>query len=124
MKNVKLEDIKKYVEICTGIDDISKKDRSKGYTYARALYYKLASENTYQSLVKIGKYLGKNHASVLHGMNKIYEEATIYQDDILIYYNNFKKKISEDKTKEQLETENEILMLKIKILENKLGYNI
>lgn len=124
MKNVKLEDIKKYVEICTGIDDIAKKDRSKGYTYARALYYKLAQENTYQSLVKIGKYLGKNHASVLYGINKIYEEATMYQDDILTYYKNFNIKISDVKTKEQLETENEILMLKIKILQNKLGYKI
>ncbi len=121
MNHIKVTDLKKYVETCTGIVDISSKDKTRPYAHARALYYKLARDYTPESFNTIGKLLGKNHATVMHGINKIFKEALMYEDDIIEYYNKFKVVKDKYLTNEQLRAENEILLIKLKILENKLG---
>jgi len=61
--------------------DIQKETRKREYVYGRFLFYKLAKElNPFCSSVVIGKFLGKNHATVLHG-HKQFKNIIIYNQD-------------------------------------------
>lgn len=63
----------------TGLE-IGKKTRKKQYVKARAVYYKLAKENTELSLEEIGSFCGnRDHATVLHGLKK-WEREMKYPD--------------------------------------------
>ena len=50
---------------------ITSKSRRRKYVEARAIYYKLLRKNTRSSLQYIANTLGKNHATVLHGINQL-----------------------------------------------------
>ena len=60
-----LHNIMKYVIRETG-QDILNPARQRDRIDARTLYYLLARENTTASYAKIGKVVGKSHASVMH----------------------------------------------------------
>lgn len=68
--------------------DINKNTRERVYVYARALYYKLAKEYTFNSLQVIADKFGKNHATVLHGL-KVFEEIRIYNKEMYRLYEDF-----------------------------------
>jgi len=61
--------------------DIRKQTRKREYVYARFVFYKLAKElNPFCSSVMIGRFLGKDHATVLYG-NKQLENIIEYNQD-------------------------------------------
>ncbi len=64
------EQIKKLVIENTGID-IDNPVRKRAFVEARAIYYKLLREYTLLSLVEIGDYVKKNHATVIHGIKNL-----------------------------------------------------
>lgn len=51
--------------------DITKDTRVREYIDARAIYFKLAKENTHDTLASIGRSMGRDHATVLHFNRKI-----------------------------------------------------
>lgn len=62
--------------------DIRKQTRKREYVYARFVFYKLAKElNPFCSSVMIGRFLGKDHATVLYG-NKQLENIIEYNQDL------------------------------------------
>lgn len=89
--------IKKYVENEFNIKDISKKTRKKEYISARAIYYKLSKEETSASLSKIGSFIDKNHATVLHGLNSIFPSLEIYDRKAYNVYVKYKEIDENDK---------------------------
>jgi len=65
---MKLDEIRKLVSLEVGVD-ITLKTRKREVVYARAIYFKLCREFTMQPLSAIGKEVGRDHATVLHGIN-------------------------------------------------------
>ena len=64
------EQIKKLVIENTGID-IDNPVRKRAFVEARAIYYKLLREYTSLSLSEIGKYVKKDHTTVIHGIKNL-----------------------------------------------------
>lgn len=87
--NIELKTIKNYVEKNLNIH-LNTKSRTREEAYARSLYYKIAREYTFFPLDKIGKVVGRDHATVLHGL-KLFEEANEYDGAISKVYNSFVK---------------------------------
>jgi len=114
---MKLEQIRDVVETVTGLDLMDHR-RNRQLVEARALFYFLARKNTNSSLMKIGDFLNKNHATVMNALNKWdYMYEPYLQDEILKcielipeVLKNSKEK--NDKIKDFYE--NEILSLKNK----------
>ncbi len=104
----------------TDIKTIHNESRLRCFLVYKQVMCYLANKDGYSKNF-IGRKLGKNHATVMHGINKIFKEALMYEDDIIEYYNKFKVVKDKYLTNEQLRAENEILLIKLKILENKLG---
>ena len=84
---VQLETIKDYIEANIRVS-LKKKTRARDMCYARAVYYKLAKRYTVQSLSSIGKLVGRDHATVLHGL-KLFDEAIMYSEPLKIVYDSF-----------------------------------
>jgi len=84
---VQLETIKDYIEANIKVS-LKKKTRARDICYARAVYYKLAKRYTVQSLSSIGKLVGRDHATVLHGL-KLFDEAIMYSEPLKIVYDSF-----------------------------------
>lgn len=84
---VQLETIKDYIEANIKVS-LKKKTRAKDMCYARAVYYKLAKRYTVQSLTSIGKLVGRDHATVLHGL-KLFDEAIMYSEPLKVVYDSF-----------------------------------
>lgn len=80
-----LANIKKIVESVTGIEDISKRKRTRPYPYARNIYYKIAQDKTNMSLEKIGAVVDRDHACVIHGL-KVFHDLYDYEDFIKVNY--------------------------------------
>lgn len=66
----KLIKIHEYVNKVYGID-IMNQTRVRKYTEARALFYLIARNSTNLTYKMIGEYIGKDHASVIHGLKNI-----------------------------------------------------
>ena len=65
--------------------DIKKKTRKREFVYGRFLFYKLVKElNPFCSSVVIGRFLGKDHATVLHGNKQLNNIIKYKQDPKLI----------------------------------------
>ena len=62
----------------TGLD-IKKNTRKRDFMYGRMIYYYFARKMTYYSFSKIGIFMGKDHATVIHAFNR-YEEYKEYED--------------------------------------------
>jgi|TARA_S200002703_G_scaffold64487_1_gene55799 hypothetical protein len=84
---MKIKDILALVQKETGLD-LSIPRRNRERVYARALFFKLARRHTYHSLSQIGALIGKDHASVLHGI-RIFDNVIVeYEKDL---YDTYKK---------------------------------
>jgi len=59
--------------------------RRADYVYARALFYGLAYNTQCYSLSTIGKYLGKDHATVLHSIKNVLPQVLKVEYYIKIY---------------------------------------
>lgn len=84
---ITLREIKKEVEMHTGIEDISIKKSDKVHVSARYLYFKCAKKLTIETLERIGEPVKKRLASVYIGL-EAYESI-----ENLSYYNNLLKQI-------------------------------
>ncbi len=71
--------------------EIDKDTRRAEYVEARAIYYKLLRENTYLSLDKIGKSVGRDHACVINGINRL-EGWLSYDDRMIMIYSEISEK--------------------------------
>lgn len=65
---------------------IKKQTRKKEYIEARAFYYKFCRQYTRGSLQSIGETVGKDHACVINGINRL-EGWLTYDKRIIAYYN-------------------------------------
>ena len=70
--------------------DITGRKRTTDYVEARALYYKLAKENTKLSLERIGQKVNRGHATVLHGIKNVWPHAIKFNENIQDSYYKFK----------------------------------
>ena len=62
------------------IDEVKSKNRNKVFVKARQVYCYLAYLQTLKSTIKIGDFIGIDHATVIHGKEKIANEIKIYPD--------------------------------------------
>jgi len=81
--------IKKYIEREFGIKDISKKNKTRDYVYARAIYYQIAKDETGLSTPIIGKSMNRDHATVVYSLNKIFPMLPIYDKKSYIIYERY-----------------------------------
>ena len=86
---IKLDFIIDTLQKKTGLN-LRRNTRKREYFLARAIYYKLAKEYTICSLDKIGAELGKDHATVLHGIKKFDLEMKKYYPELYELYENFR----------------------------------
>jgi len=86
---IKLDFIIDTLQNKTGLN-IRKRTQVREYFLTRAIYYKLAREYTFHSLSKIGAEVGKDHATVLHGIKKFDLEMKKYYPELYELYTNFK----------------------------------
>jgi chromosomal replication initiation ATPase DnaA len=61
-------------------NDILSKNRLKEIVFARHLYCYFACEKTRYSLKSIGTFINRDHATVIHGNNKILYELEYYPE--------------------------------------------
>lgn len=83
--------LRKEVKEATGCN-INNPRRKREYVYARALYYRLSKEFTTCSLSDIGKSVGKDHATVLHGLRTFEEVITKEEPQIMRMYYQIREK--------------------------------
>lgn len=86
-----LQFIKSYVEKEFQIKDLSTKNRSRSFVSARAVYYKLAKEETKLSLPIIGRSIRKTHATVLHGLKNVFPLLKTYDPSAYKIYEKYNK---------------------------------
>ena len=80
-----LDDIKHLVERETGID-LSLRSRRRHLVYARFLFFKLARNHTSHTFKDIGRFINKDHASVLHGVKQFDNIIREYEDELYKIY--------------------------------------
>ena len=72
--------------------DISDNNKQRKYSDGRALYYVLCREFTHSTLNDIGKEVGRDHSTVVHGMQNIFHlvDKMLYtqlRNQIVEYFN-------------------------------------
>lgn len=82
---MELSRIADIVSELSGID-IRKNNRQRQYIYARCVYYKVVRELTYASTKKIGKAVGRDHATVLHNLKHTFPIIERYEKDFYRLY--------------------------------------
>lgn len=80
-----LDDIKHLVERETGVD-LSLRSRIRHLVYARFLFFKLARDHTSHTFKDIGRFINKDHASVLHGIKQFDNVIREYEDELYEIY--------------------------------------
>jgi chromosomal replication initiation ATPase DnaA len=59
-------------ELAMDFDEVkNRKTRLRDFVYARQLYAYFCKEYTNESLTKIGKFIHKDHATIIHSINQI-----------------------------------------------------
>tara|TARA_R100001463_G_scaffold71708_4_gene125529 strand:- start:1892 stop:2293 length:402 start_codon:yes stop_codon:yes gene_type:complete len=98
---MKIEEIRILVERELELD-LSHPSRLRARVYARAVYFKLCRQHTFESLNDIGASVGRDHATVLHGI-KIFDDVIIeYEMNLYEVYDKLNKLISKcNKTRER-----------------------
>jgi len=89
--SISLADIKHFVENELKIN-ISRNTRKREYVYARAIFFKLCKEFSHQTLSNIGEFVGRDHASVIHGLY-VFDVIALHKDSILNSYTKIRNKI-------------------------------
>jgi chromosomal replication initiation ATPase DnaA len=64
------------------VDDIKGGCRQKNIVLAKQIFCYLATKKLKSRLLTTGKYLNKNHATILYASNKINDEISIYKDTL------------------------------------------
>jgi hypothetical protein len=82
-----LEVIRKAVETITNCD-VLERTRQREYVQARSIFYRLARDNK-QTLQAIGKFLERDHATVMHSLKK-FEQDVQYDSVFRANYNSVK----------------------------------
>ena len=86
------QEIKTLVEQETN-NSLDTKTRKRDIVYTRAVYFKLCRIHTQQPLSDIGKTVGKDHATVLHGI-KVFNNVLIeYEQSYLELFTKLDKEI-------------------------------
>ena len=98
---MKIKEIRQLVERELELD-LSHPSRLRARVYARAVYFKLCRQHTFCSLSDIGSSVGKDHATVLHGI-KIFDDVIVeYELTLYEAYDKLNKLISKcTKTRER-----------------------
>tara|TARA_R110002012_G_scaffold100095_1_gene238614 strand:+ start:3595 stop:4158 length:564 start_codon:yes stop_codon:yes gene_type:complete len=86
MKDRKLKHIKEYCDKKYG-SDISSKLRTNEIVAFRTLFFKLALENTFLSLSEIGKAVNRDHATVMHARDNLFNELMAKERYKDLYFN-------------------------------------
>ena len=87
------EEIIKRVSEAVGLD-IKKRTRKRVYVYGRCLYYKLARQNfPGMSLEYIGRFVGVDHATVIHSINKVFPIIERFEPQLLSIYLDIQSQI-------------------------------
>lgn len=89
---MELKQIREIVEKHTKID-IGDKSRIQKFVYTRAMYFTLCREYTLFGLAEIGNSIGKNHATVLHGIKLFNDWISEHEDVYINQYENIEKEI-------------------------------
>lgn len=64
------------------VNDVKGKCRKKEYVIPRQIAIHMARSKTNMSLVNIGEFFGgRDHATVIHSINKINDEINMYEED-------------------------------------------
>lgn len=94
---MKLETIKNLVEKATN-KDISTRTRTRNIVYIRSIFFKLARVYTRESLAAIGKVVGRDHATVMHGVRVFDTQIKVYPDakEYLNIYNDLELYIKKE----------------------------
>ena len=92
--------------------NLSKNTRNRSYVYGRAIYFKLCKEFSHATLNEIGKSVGREHASVIHGLN-VFDMIAMYNDSIIKVYTKIRDRLVEE-NEEDLKRYNEENYYKIK----------
>lgn len=77
-----LQEIKTLVEQETN-NTLNSKTRKREIVYTRSVYFKLCKLHTQQSLAAIGKPVGRDHATVLHGIRLFDNVLVGYEQNYL-----------------------------------------
>ncbi|BAQ92668.1 DnaA-like protein [uncultured Mediterranean phage uvMED] len=98
---MKIKEIRQLVERELELD-LSHPSRLRARVYARAVYFKLCREHTVCSLNDIGLSVGRDHATVLHGI-KIFDDVIVeYEINLYEVYDKLNKLIAKyTKTRER-----------------------
>ena len=83
--------------------DIRKTTRVRDVIDARAVYYKIARETTHFTLEKIGEYIGKHHASVIHSLENVFPTVMLCNEACRVAYNKYNG-IIETSDEDEVET--------------------
>ena len=113
-----LKNIINYVIRETG-QNILNPDRQRDRIDARTLYYVLAKENTSYSYAKIGKVVGKSHASVMHSYLKNADQMFLCNPDYKEIYDKYNT-VSDFSS--QLDLVEKVLDLEFKVLQLSKNY--
>lgn len=70
---------------------INENSRKRHIVYGRAIYFKICKDRTNLSLYKIGETLGLDHATVMHGIYKIFPSFETYNPRYMEIYNRIIK---------------------------------
>ena len=92
--------------------NLSKNSRNRSYVYGRAIYFKLCKEFSHATLFEIGKSVGREHASVIHGLN-VFDMIAMYNDSIINVYTKLRDHLVKE-NEESLKKYNEEIYYKIK----------
>lgn len=82
---MELSKIADIISELSGID-IKNKSRQRRFIYARCIYYKVVRELTYASTKKIGKAVGKDHATVIHNLKNTFPVIERYEKEYYTLY--------------------------------------
>jgi hypothetical protein len=112
---ITLQSIKEEIESFFDIE-LDSNVRSRKLTYPRSIYYSICRKHTPHSLQQIGESIGKNHATVINGLNSTINEIP-YEPYYNLFYKDLDRKLCGLETVEQenkrLVEENESLKLKV-----------
>jgi hypothetical protein len=92
--NISISQIELAVTKELGIN-ISRNTRKREFVYGRAIYFKLCREFSHSTLLSIGKSVGRDHASVLHGLF-VFDVMALHKDTVLNVYTRIRNKLLEE----------------------------
>jgi|TARA_R100000278_G_C5473180_1_gene165268 hypothetical protein len=100
--------------------NLAKKCQKRNYLEARGIFCKIAKEQANVTLIKIGEFINKNHATVIHAI-KTTNNYLEFEEDLRLKYNlilnnlNIAEQNFDDLSENELKT-----LLKSLIKENNL----